>query len=453
MTLLYALLFFGFGFLVALLCTPWAIRLGARGIGLDHANETRKRQTTPVSRLGGLPIMLAVSLGIAVILGVHPGHAAKWMPILVGSALMYGLGFWDDLRPLGAKKKLLGQLATACLVYSMGLGIDKFSWPGAAGSIDLGAWSLPVTVLWLIAVPNIVNLIDGFDGLAGGLGLCMSATLGVVALHNEQGGVACYAFTMTGALLGFLVFNFPPAKIYLGDGGAYLIGFTIAALSLTSANKGSVAKVLFVTFIALGVPILDTTFAIVRRGLRGYPLFHADDEHFHHRLEKLGFSKTRILLGIYGVCLVLSLAGLSIIWSSGNTLPVGIGVLFLLAFFVLRYFHLLKSWADVRRKLDRLLGRRRVVQYALAQAQVLDIEVERCASAQEFWAVFEHTIRRVGFVDAGEVENEGILDIRYNGSTPWRLHAPRAKGTTVEWQRLAECFRPVYARAQEKWPR
>jgi len=447
-----ALLFFGVGFLVALLCTPWVIKLGKHGIGLDYANETRKKQDVPIPRLGGLPIMLAVSFGLAVIIGVHPEHGVKWRPILVGSVLMYGLGFWDDLRPLGARRKLIGQLATACLVYWMGLGIDKFSWPGSVGSIELGAWSLPVTVLWLIAVPNIVNLIDGFDGLAGGLGLCMSATLGVVALHSEQVAVACYAFTMAGALLGFLVFNFPPAKIYLGDGGAYLIGFTIAALSLTSSNKGSVAKVLFVTFIALGVPILDTTFAILRRALRGYPLFHADDEHFHHRLEKLGFSKRRILLGIYGVCLVLSFAGLSIIWSSGNTLPVGIGVLFLLALFALRYFHLLRSWEDVRRKVDRLLGRRRVVQYALAQVHVLELEVERCASAQEFWAIFEHATRRVGFVESGEVENEIVLEVRYNGSTPWKLHAPHAKGTTVEWQRIAECFRPVYAKAKQRWP-
>jgi UDP-GlcNAc:undecaprenyl-phosphate GlcNAc-1-phosphate transferase len=450
--MIYALLFFGFGFFVALFCTPWVIRLGLRGIGLDYANETRKKQVAPIPRLGGLPIMLAVALGLAIIISVYPQQGVRWLPILVGSALMYGLGLWDDLKPLGAKRKLFGQMATACLVFSMGLTIEKFSWPGATGSVELGPWSLPVTVLWLIAVPNIVNLIDGFDGLAGGLGLCMSATLGVVALHNEQVAVACYAFSMAGALLGFLVFNFPPAKIYLGDGGAYLIGFTIAALSLTSSNKGSVAKVLFVTFIALGVPILDTTFAMIRRGLRGYPLFHADDEHFHHRLEKLGFSKRRILLGIYGVCLVLSLAGLSVIWSSGNTLPIGIGVLFLLAMVVLRYFHLLKSWADVRRKIDRLLGRRRVVQYALAQAQVLEMEVERCESAQEFWAIFEHTIRRVGFVEPGEVENEVSLEVRYNGSTPWRVHAPRDKGTTVEWQRIAECFRPVYARAKEKWP-
>ncbi|MEI9896109.1 MAG: MraY family glycosyltransferase [Chthoniobacter sp.] len=405
----------------------------------------------PIPRLGGMPLMLAISIGLLVIFAVRPSNATNWFPVLVGSLLMYGLGLWDDLSRLGAKKKLAGQIFTASLVYYLGLSIDKFSYPGATGSIDLGAWSLPVTVFWLIAVPNIVNLIDGFDGLAGGLGLCMSVTLGVVGIHNDQLPVACYAFTLAGALLGFLVFNFPPAKIYLGDGGAYLIGFTIAALSLTSSNKGSVAKVLFVTLIALGVPILDTTFAMLRRGLRGYPLFHADDEHFHHRLEKFGFSKTRILFGLYGICLVLSLFGLSVIWSQGGTLPIGIGVLFLLALLALRYFHFLRSWDDVRRKLSRVLRRRRGVQYALLQAQVLEIEAERCKTAQEFWSVFEHTMRRVGFVERGESDAEYQIEVKYNGSTPWTLHAPQHKGTEVEWQRIAECFRPVLVKAKQKW--
>ena len=398
-----------------------------------------------------MPLMLAISVGLLVIFAVRPSNATNWFPVLVGSLMMYGLGLWDDLYRLGARKKLAGQIITAVLVYYMGLNIEKFSYPGSTGSIDLGTWRLPVTVFWLIAVPNIVNLIDGFDGLAGGLGLCMSVTLGIVGLHNDQVPVACYAFTLAGALLGFLVFNFPPAKIYLGDGGAYLIGFTIAALSLTSSNKGSVAKVLFVTLIALGVPILDTTFAVFRRALRGYPIFHADDEHFHHRLEKFGFSKTRILIGLYGICLVLSLFGLSIIWSQGGTLPIGIGLLFLLALLALRYFHFLKSWDDVRQKLNRVVGRRRDVQYALLQAQVLEIEAERCKSAQEFWLVFNDTMRRVGFVEKGESEAEYVIEVKYNGSTPWTLHAPQQQGTEVEWQRIAECFRPVYARAKQKW--
>ncbi|HEY3897786.1 MAG TPA: MraY family glycosyltransferase [Chthoniobacter sp.] len=449
--MIYALLFFVLGFGISVFCTPWVIRLAHRGIGLDYAHESRKKQAVPIPRIGGMPLMLAISVGLLVIFAVRPSNATNWFPILVGSLMMYGLGLWDDLYRLGAKKKLLGQILTAVLVYYMGLNIEKFSYPGAAGSIDLGAWRLPVTVFWLIAVPNVVNLIDGFDGLAGGLGLCMSVTLGIVGLHNEQVPVACYAFTLAGALLGFLVFNFPPAKIYLGDGGAYLIGFTIAALSLTSSNKGSVAKVLFVTLIALGVPILDTTFAVVRRALRGYPIFHADDEHFHHRLEALGFSKTRILFGLYGICLVLSLFGLSIIWSQGGTLPIGIGVLFFLALLALRYFHFLKSWDDVRRKLSRVVRRRRHVQYALLQAQVLEFEAERCRTAEEFWAIFEHTLRRVGFVERGESDAEYAIQVKYNGSAPWTLHAPRHKGTAVEWQRLAECFRPVYAKAKQKW--
>ncbi|EDY21611.1 glycosyl transferase family 4 [Chthoniobacter flavus Ellin428] len=284
--MIYTLLFFVLGFVISVFTTPWVIRLSQRGIGLDFAHESRKKQEVPVPRLGGMPLMLAVSVGLLIIFALRPQNATNWFPVLLGSLMMYGLGLWDDLQPLGAKKKLAGQIITALLVYNLGLNIEKFSYPGSTGSIDLGEWSMPVTVFWLIAVPNIVNLIDGFDGLAGGLGLCMSVTLGIVGLHNDQVPVACYAFTLAGALLGFLVFNFPPAKIYLGDGGAYLIGFTIAALSLTSSNKGSVAKVLFVTMIALGVPILDTTFAMLRRGLRGYPLFHADDEHFHHRLQK-----------------------------------------------------------------------------------------------------------------------------------------------------------------------
>ncbi len=448
--MIYTLAFFVFGFLVAVACTPWVIRLAHRGIGLDYAHESRKKQDQPIPRLGGMPLMLAMSLGLLVIFTVNPANATNWFPILLGSVMMYGLGLWDDFKSLGAKKKLLGQLTTAIVVYSLGLNIEKFSYAGV-GSIDLGAWSLPVTVFWLIAVPNIVNLIDGFDGLAGGLGMCMSVTLGIVAINNDQLAVACYAFTMAGGLLGFLVFNFPPAKIYLGDGGAYLIGFTIAALSLTSSNKGSVAKVLFVTLIALGVPILDTTFAMLRRALRGYPVFHADDEHFHHRLEKFGFSKRRILFGLYGICLVLSLFALSIIWTQGSSLPIAIGVVFLLGLLALRYFHYLRSWDDVRRKLNRVRRRRRLVQYALLQAQVLELEAERCKSAQEFWAIFEHTLRRVGFVEKGESDAEYDIQVKYNAGTPMTLHAPQHKGTQVEWQRIAECFRPVIVKAKARW--
>lgn len=449
--MILAACFFLVGWMIAVILTPWTIRLSRRGIGLDDPNETRKHQEVPIPRIGGLPIVIAALGGLGVIAWVNPKPSVNWTPVLVGSVMMFGLGFWDDIKPLGARKKFLWQIFIASLVFWMGLSIEKVTYPGARWSVHLGGWSYFVTVFWLIAVPNIINLIDGFDGLAGGLGLFLSATLGVVAIYNEQLEVAWYAFTMGGALVGFLVFNFPPARIYLGDGGAYLIGFTIAALSLNSSNKASVAAVLLVTVVALGIPILDTTFALLRRAVRGYPIFRADDEHFHHRFEKLGLDKHRILIGFYGIAVIFSLLGLSIIWSQGRSLPIAIGAVFALALFAFRYFHDITDWNDLRQKAERTIRRRRDVRYALLQAQVLELELERCKSAQEFWALFEHTLRRVGFTDPGEVENEAVVHVRYNGAEPWALHAPKATGTTQEWQRVAECFRPVYAKAKARW--
>jgi len=448
--------FFVLGWIVSVFFIPWMFKVSRRGIGLDDPNETRKRQEVPVSRLGGLPIVLALLVGMAINWWTAPialdsKAAVDWAPLLVGSLLMYGLGLWDDLKPLGAKKKLVGQIIAASVVYYMGLTIDRITYPGARWSVELGQMSFFVTVFWLIAVPNLVNLIDGFDGLAGGIGLLMSMTLGLVAIHNAQLEVAGYAFTMAGALLGFLVFNFPPAKIYLGDGGAYLIGFTIAALSLSSSNKASVAAPMLVTVIALGIPILDTTFALLRRALRGYPIFGADDEHFHHRLEHLGLTKERILFTFYAIAVVFSLLGLSVIWSQGRSLPVAISAVFVLALFALRFFHQIGTWEDLRRKADRVFGRRREVRYALLQAQLLELELDRCRSGDEFWPIFDTALRRVGFTQEGEAIDEIKIQIRYNGSSPWTLHASKAQANLSEWQRLAECFRPVYARAKAKW--
>jgi UDP-GlcNAc:undecaprenyl-phosphate GlcNAc-1-phosphate transferase len=453
--MILSLFLFALGFLICVLLTPWVIRLAHRAnLGLDTPDENRKRQDKAIPRLGGMPIMCALSVGLLLILSTAPSCASSFFPVLLGSLCMCGLGLWDDFKPLGARKKLIGQIAVAALVFWMGLRIDRVTYPGGAWSVYLPrSLSMVVTIFWLISLPNVINLIDGFDGLAGGLGLFMAVTLGIAGWFNQQQPVAWYAFTMAGALLGFLVFNFPPARIYLGDGGAYLIGFCIAALSLASSNKGSIAAVMLVTVVGLGVPILDTTFAIVRRGLRGFPLFHADDEHIHHRLEDLGFSKRRVIIGVYGICVVLSLIALSIIWSQGRTIPIAIGAVFLLAIFALRYLHYVRSFSQVGDQIERLFARRRTVRYALLQAQILELEVDRCNESAEFWPIFHQSLRRVGFLEDGEWTDEEALQIqvKYNGSKPWTLHAPRDVGTLGEWQRLADCFRPIYIKAIAKW--
>lgn len=453
--MILSLLLFALGFLICVLLTPWVIRLAHRAnMGLDAPDENRKRHEIPIPRLGGMPIICALSVGLLLILSVEPQAATSFFPVLLGSLCMCGLGLRDDFKALGARKKLIGQIIIAVMVYWMGLRIDRVNYPGGAWIVFLPrSLSMLLTVFWLIALPNVVNLIDGFDGLAAGLGLFMAVTLGIAGWLNEQRPVAMYAFTMAGALLGFLVFNFPPARIYLGDGGAYLIGFCIAALSLSSSNKGSIAAVMLVTVVGLGVPILDTTFALVRRGVRGFPLFHADDEHIHHRLSDLGFSKRRVVLGVYGICVVLSLIALSIIWSQGRTIPIAIGAVFLLAIFALRYLHYIRSFSNVGDQIERLFARRRTVRYALLQAQILDLEVDRCNESSEFWPIFNQSLRRVGFLEEGDwTEEEAILiEVKYNGSKPWTLHAPRDVGTSGEWYRIADCFRPIYVKAIAKW--
>ena len=446
------LLFLTFGFLVSVILTPWMIRLANGGVGMDAPDEGRKKQAVPIPRIGGIPLMFSLVLGVMLILWLQPMRSFEWFPIMIGLSLMFGLGLWDDIQPLGAKKKLLGQIAIASIVTSLGLGIEKFSLP-SYGTIELGGWSALVTVIWLIAIPNIVNLIDGFDGLAGGLGLFMSVTLGLVGFYSGHFGLAWFAFTLAGALMGFLIFNFPPARIYLGDGGAYLIGFTIAVLSVSSSHKGSVAAALLVTLVGLGLPILDTSFALARRALRGFPLFHADDEHVHHRLEKMGISKRRILFGLYGICVILSLIGLTIFWNKGGTIPIaiGIGMLFLMVLGVVRHFLRVRSWRDAHQQIKRVLSRREAVQYTVLQAKLLVLEVERCATGQEFWRIFDQTMRRVGFVESNETENQIAIQLRQNGAKPLMLHASLDEGTVPEWQRIVECFRPAFAKALAKW--
>ena len=262
-----------------------------KGIGFDMPDGHRKSHDKVISRLGGLPIFITLLAGLAFAMLNLPTFPSDWWPLLLCNTLVFIIGFLDDLKPLGAKWKLLGQIGAAAILYALGESIDVLSSPFGSGSIALGWWAPVVTILWLVAIPNIINLIDGMDGLATGFGLFLCVTLAFVGHFSSRADVVMMAALMAGALAGFLMFNFPPAKIFLGDGGAYLIGFFIASVSLSTSQKGYVVGALFVMVVALGVPILDTLFAILRRAVRGVPLFRADAEHIHHRLILLGYSK------------------------------------------------------------------------------------------------------------------------------------------------------------------
>jgi UDP-GlcNAc:undecaprenyl-phosphate/decaprenyl-phosphate GlcNAc-1-phosphate transferase len=428
----------------------WLVIKRVTGFGMDAPDGGRKTHVGIIPRLGGLPIFLVLLGGFALSNYKFPWFMEKWWPVLLCNSLIFIIGFIDDLRPLGARVKLLGQIGAACILYSFDVSIDILTNPFGDAQVMLGWWSFPITVLWLVAIPNIINLIDGMDGLASGFGLFICLTLAFIGHYYRFPDVVMICVVMTGALIGFLFFNLPPAKIFLGDGGAYLIGFFIASVSLESSNKGSVLAALLVMIVALGVPILDTIFAIIRRGLRGVPIFKADAEHIHHRLILLGFSKARALIAMYSVCLALSLIGISILMSKGRALPIAATALFLLTLLAARYLGYVKSWKHLRLQLRGVLERRRKMQYAIAYSRVLDWEAENAVSAPEFLGFLELAITRVGFrsspLPGWEKINLALPDGRY-----FPLYYYASRTSKDRWIEISDVFVSSLSRASERW--
>ncbi|WP_217699042.1 MraY family glycosyltransferase [Prosthecobacter debontii] len=419
-------------------------------IGIDQPDGRRKLHDRAVSRLGGVPIYASVVLGVlaaALFTGVT---FSGWLPVLLCNSLMFTVGLADDLKPLGARVKLVGQLGAALILYSFGLSIDVLSNPFGPGGLELGWWSLPLTLFWLVAIPNVINLIDGMDGLAGGFGLFLSLTLAIVGYVSGMPDIMIVSIVMAGALSGFLFFNFPPARIFLGDGGAYLIGFFVASVSLKSSNKGSIIAALLVIVIALGVPILDTGFAILRRAIRGVPIFRADAEHIHHRLILLGYSKGRALVAMYSVCVVLSLVGISILLTKGIALPVAGAILFLLAIGAARYLGYVRSWSNLRQQINLAMQRRHRLEHARAHARVLDFDIEVCESVEEFADTFFDRVNWIGFRSEA-AENTAAVRLYLADGRYCVLYRPQNQFEDGEWQRRGDELVTVLDRCLERW--
>ncbi len=420
-----------------------------KGFGFDRPDGHRKTHARVISRLGGLPIFITLLAGLAFAMLNLTNFPSDWWPLLLCNTLVFGLGFLDDLKPLGAKWKLVGQVGAAAILYSFGESIDCITSPGGEGAIPLGWWAPAVTIIWLVAIPNIINLIDGMDGLATGFGLFLCLTLAFVGHFAGRADVVMMAAVMAGALAGFLMFNFPPAKIFLGDGGAYLIGFFIASVSLSNSDKGYVVGALFVMIVALGVPILDTLFAILRRAMRGVPLFRADAEHIHHRLILLGYSKGQALAVMYAVCALLSLIGISMLVPRGLGPAIGASALALMALMAARYLGYIRSWTRLRLQFNEALRHRREVEFAAAYGRVLELEADRMESAQAFSDLLMISLKRIGFSPEPSSTPETVMRIFLANGCTWEVNHPG--GESDLRRRRLESFLPGVNRAVERW--
>ncbi len=328
---------FGAMAIVALI-TP-LVRWFALKVGAVSHPGGRHVHAASIPRLGGTGICFAFLVTMLSLYAASPsvrglfsdptagaGRAPllRAIALVVGGVAMCGVGLADDIRPLRAIYKLGLQIAVACFAWGMGLTISVLHLP-LVGDLPMDVLGLPVTILWFVGVMNAVNLIDGLDGLAAGVVLFAALTNFIVACIGGAWNVALLSAATGGAVFGFLFHNWNPARIFMGDSGSYFLGYILAATALVgTSQKATTAVSLLAPMIALGVPIFDTLFAMVRRVLERRSVFSPDRGHIHHRLLDMGITHRRAVMIIYAVCVVFMIAAIGT--SLDRAAPVGIAL-------------------------------------------------------------------------------------------------------------------------------
>lgn len=297
--------------------TPLARRLTLRA-GIIAQPNARRIHKTPIPQGAGIAIYVAfwctawlLFAGIPRVLSPALGS------VFIGSTILIVLGLLDDKYELRPALKLLGQLAAVAYVVIHGHRIDFITNP-LGGMLYLGNWGIPLTILWITAIINMVNFSDGLDGLAAGVSGIACIPLAIVAMQMGRYNVAFLTVILAGSIVGFLPYNFNPARVFMGDTGAMFLGFMLGVITVDGALKGAAAIALTVPFLALGVPAFDTAFAIIRRTCAGRPFYEADKGHLHHRLLALGYSQKQTAYALYALSGLLGVAAILAVDLSGR---------------------------------------------------------------------------------------------------------------------------------------
>ncbi len=320
------------GFLLALvvvlLLTPGVGRF-ARFLGVvDEPGETRRVHTHPVPRLGGIALLLGIFVPALAFLELD----GPYRGILLGAAIATTVGAIDDFRGLPWWGKLGGQVAAGAVAVGFGVTVDRFTFPGF-GSQELPEWGAgAATIVWVVAIMNMVNFLDGMDGLAAGICAIAGSTFAIIGLSLGVPEAALLSAIVAGACFGFLHHNFYPARIFMGDSGALLLGFLLATLAIEGLVKTAALATLVLPLLVLAIPIVDTSFVVAKRLKYRQPLYEADRTHLHHRFMNIGFSQKRAVVYMYAWCGILAAAALSTRflpprphgeWDLSNTLIAG----------------------------------------------------------------------------------------------------------------------------------
>ena len=343
-TILYSLKVIFFTFILSALATPVVKKIAVHVDAMDIPNE-RKVHSKPMPRLGGIAIFFAFLVGYM----LFGENTIQMNSILIGSFIILLTGIIDDINPLTPKDKLLGQLLSAAVIVFYGeILLSNITFFGL--DIRFGVFSYPITMLFIIACMNIINLIDGLDGLASGISSIFFTTIIVICFFQGRTIGLDYNLTliMLGSTLGFLLHNFYPAKIFLGDSGALFLGFIIAIISLLGF-KGTILTSVFIPLLILAVPILDTLFAILRRFVHHQKISNADKLHLHHQLLGMKFSHRNTVLIIYAVNILFAIASVFYLLGEEINIYIRIGVYLIL--FILVFWFINKTNIITEKKL------------------------------------------------------------------------------------------------------
>ena len=384
-----------FAFVASLVLTPTFRELFNRLKVVDRPDNVRKLHSRPIPRVGGIPIAIAYLLAFGLLflfpgqtelLGEHNAIARKLLP---AAGIIFLTGILDDLVGLKPWQKLLGQVSAAVWVYWLGVRISLIAYHQPAEW-----WSLPLTLIWLIACTNAFNLIDGLDGLAAGIGFLTTITIVLASILNHNHSLATATVPLAGAILGFLCYNFNPASIFLGDSGSLLIGFLLGCYAIIWSQKSVTILGMTAPLMAFAVPMADVALAVVRRYLRRQPIFSGDRGHIHHRLLARGLTPRAVALVLYGVCGIAAACSLieSFSWYGAGGLVIvlfcfllWVGILHL-GYVEFNVFRLMVVGGEFRRLVSAQIGLRGFEQSLLA-----------ARTAEECWEAIRTAARDFGF--------------------------------------------------------
>ncbi|HEX8141799.1 MAG TPA: MraY family glycosyltransferase [Pyrinomonadaceae bacterium] len=429
----------------SLVLTPILRRLCQRAGLVDSPQDDRRVHTSAIPRLGGVAIFLSMSAALTflalmdnLITQAIRAEASQVLVVVLPATLVFLFGVYDDIRGADARLKFTVLGLAGTLFYFLGGSINAISIP-FVGSVSLPpVLSFMATILWVVGISNAFNLIDGIDGLASGAALFASLVMFAVSLLLGNTLVTVCTIALSGALIGFLRYNFNPASIFLGDSGALFIGFILAALSAERGQKASTAVAVVIPLMAFGLPVIDTGIAILRRFISGKPLFQGDREHVHHMLLARGWSQRRTVFVLYAVCALFALLALLFVNDAEGKLTglvlFIVGAAIIIAAGRLRYHEM----DELKASMKRNLGERRIraanhvrirrASRALSEAKTLDKLFEAIQEMLES-SEFIYATVQAGHPGEADINRRALTEGKGAGS----LRAAKIKDGMISW--------------------